>query len=271
MKISKELSKKCKNMLCLVGLTILTVAMFAGCGKKTVQSSEDIQEESQTYETLVSSNANKFSYDDLIVNKLKMGMPEDQIKAILGEPVNFYDSNEVKLGDTKKSIASTDILDERVYSYNDLTLIFMPIDGTYKLCAAASIGDQDVFSRGIKVGDSKDKIFDLYYRDVDCLNNNVMTEDNATILGKFLYGSNTIDTIQAQNAKDKIEYGIINYNGYDSFETASAYIIEFTYFEPPYIKESATVNDDFAQVAFDIDANGIITGIRWYYYPEING
>lgn len=32
--------------------------------------------------------------------------------------------------------------------------------------------------------------------------------------------------------------------------------------------ETASVDDDFAQIAFDIDNNGVITAIRWYYYPQ---
>lgn len=35
-----------------------------------------------------------------------------------------------------------------------------------------------------------------------------------------------------------------------------------------YKSGTATVDDDFAQIAFDIDNNGTITAIRWYYYPE---
>ena len=63
---------------------------------------------------------------------------------------------------------------------------------------------------------------------------------------------------------------MINYNGYSSFETADSFFMEFTYFEPPYKNATASVNDKFAQIAFDIDQAGTITGIRWYYYPEIN-
>ena len=47
-----------------------------------------------------------------------------------------------------------------------------------------------------------------------------------------------------------------------------SYIIEFTYFAPDYKNGTASVDDDFAQIAFDIDNNGVITAIRWYYYPQ---
>lgn len=283
----------------LLGVVIATTSLAVACKKEEGVVDGYIEEESSVYETLGVSTAEKFSYGDLVVNKLKMGMTEAQVIDLLGEPANYYDSKEVWSSTTQAAQKETqketqkatqketqkatqvqtqedtktnadEILDEKVYAYNDLSLIFIPINGTYKLCAAASVGDDDIFSRGIKVGDSKDKVFELFYRDSNCLNNNVMTEDNATIIGKYLYGNFTLDNLGTLKTADKIQYGVINYNGYSSLEEAQSYIIEFTYFEPPYKEQNATVNDDFAQIAFDIDQKGIITGIRWYYYPEIS-
>lgn len=269
-------------------ITVVTIFMTA-CNSNQVIVDEDSEEPSSVYETLNQSSSEKFSYNDLVVNKLKMGMTEAQVKEVLGEPANFYDSKEVwstttqaaqketqkatiketqSVTQTATSSKSDEVMDEKVYGYNDLSLIFLPVDGTYKLCAAASVGDKDIFARGIKVGDSKDKIFDLYYRDADCMNNNLMTSDKATIIGKYLYGNFTIDDLDSVKANDKIQYGVLNYNGYSSYENAQSYIIEFTDFELPYKNQIASYNDDFAQLAFDIDNKGIITGIRWYYYPE---
>lgn len=266
----------------LIVVMMLFSCMLTGCKKDTEVVSDIVEEESSTYETMAESTADRFTYDDLVVDNVKMGMTEDQVKDLLGEPANIYDSKEV-LADKEKQSATqsdtaasqgettedSDILDEMVYAYNDLTLIFMPVDGTYQLCAAASVGDNNKFSRGIKVGDSKDKIFDLFYRDANCLNNNVMTEDNETIIGKYLYGDYTIENLESKKVKDKVEYGIIDYNGNSTYQDGNSYIIEFTYFEPPYQSSYASVNDDFAQMAFDIDEQGMISGIRWYYYPEV--
>ena len=279
----------------LLAVIIITSSLTVACKSENIVDDGYIEQESSIYETLGASSAEMFSYDDLIVNKLKMGMTEEQVKALLGEPANYYDSKEVLSSttpavqkvtqnqtqvetqkvtqvqaQTENGVRPDEVLDEKVYAYNDLSLIFMSIDNTYKLCAAASLGDDDIFSRGIKVGDSKDKIMELFYRDSNCLNNNMMTEDNSSIIGKYLYGSFTLDNLASVKKSDKIQYGVINYNGYTSMETAKSYIIEFTYFEPPYKDKNATYNDEFAQIAFDIDEKGIITGIRWYYYPQIN-
>jgi hypothetical protein len=134
--------------------------------------------------------------------------------------------------------------------------------------AAASVINEDVFARGIKVGDNIDRLLDLFYRDQNCMNNEFYSEDKTTSIGKMLYGNFTIDSLENVKTSNKVEYGIINYNGYSSLETADSYSVEFTYFEPPYMGSYATIDDAFAQMSVDIDNKGIITGIRWYYYPQ---
>jgi hypothetical protein len=251
-----KIKKRLRRAAVLSGLVIFTAAMTACSEDADPDRNIIIDEPSNDYETVSASSSEKFSMEDLVVNNLYMGMTEAQVKKAFGEPADYYDSK------------NQDI-EERVYSYNELTLIFMPVGGEYKLCAAASVSETDVFARGIKIGDSKDKIFELFYRDENFMNQNLMTPDNGTIIGKYLYGSFTVENLETIHIKDKIEYGIINYNGYESLETAQSYIIEFAYFEPPYIETEASYKDDYAQIAFDIDEEGLISGIRWYYYPEM--
>lgn len=226
----------------------------------------------QEYPTVEASKSEKFKYSDLTVNSLKYMMKESDVKNIYGTPVSEYESTE------KESNADA-LYVEKVCSYNDLTLIFVKFDdngrtagknqsGTYRLTAAASISDKDTFARGLKVGMSVDSILSVYYRDTDYKNRYCKTTDGTAILGKYLYGDFTMDDLDKVNTKDAIAYGLINFNGYDSDESAESYIIEFTYFSPDYKSGVATVDDDFAQIAFDIDNNGIITAIRWYFYPE---
>ncbi len=253
-------TKKIIYSACLALMVITTV----GCGQKKeaviTYDGEDITQASNEYQTLSISNADKFSYNDLAVDSVKYLMNEQAVKSNLGEPVAIYNSSEKQNTDNA--------VKEKVYSYNDLTLIFSEIDGEYKLTAAASISNQDVFARGLKVGDNVNRVYDLYYRDVNCLNNEYYSEDKTTALGKMLYGNFTIDALDTVKATNKVEYGVINYNGYSSLETADTYTIEFTYFEPPYKSGYAQIDDDFAQLSVDVDNNGTITGIRWYYYPQ---
>lgn len=242
----------------------IMLTMIVGCGQKKeaviTYEGEDITQASNEYETLSISNADKFSYNDLAVDSVKYLMNEQAVKNSLGEPIAIYNSSEKQ--------NTENVVKEKVYSYNDLTLIFSEIDGEYKLTAAASVSNQDVFSRGLKVGDNIDRVYDLYYRDVNCMNNEYYSEDKTTALGKMLYGNFTIDALDTIKTTNKVEYGVINYNGYSSLETAASYIIEFTYFEPPYKNGYAKIDDDFAQMSVDVDSDGTITGIRWYYYPQ---
>ena len=223
--------KKFMIKMASIGAVVLLAAGMAACGKKTeaviTTDGEEFSEPEKEYPTVAQSRAKKFSYNDLTVGKLEYLMTEDEVIKILGEPVTSYNANE------KSTAAQTEVVKEKIYSYNELTLIFSEIKGKYVLTAAASVGENDTFSRGLKVGDSVDKIYDGYYRDVDYMNHTYYSDDKTA-----------------------------------SLETAETYIVEFTYFEPPYQSGIAAVTDDFAQIAFDIDDKGIITAIRWYYYPE---
>lgn len=260
--------KKLKSGISIVLILGIMLSIGGGCGKKPeaviTSDGEDITEATTEYPTLGTSSAEKFSYNDLVVGSLKYMMTEDEVKSMLGTPVNSYESKETTEKATEASFA------EHVLSYNELTLIFMPFDGVYRLTAAASVSSKDTFTRGIRVGDKLDDILKLFYRDADCMNNNYMAQDKTTVLGKFLYGSFTIEDLETVSTKDTVNYGLINYAGANSIENAENYIVEFTCFDGKYMANVASVNDDFAQLAFDLDNSGVITGIRWYYYPEEN-
>ena len=256
------------NSLCVTAFTTLFVIMltFTGCGKRVeaviTTEGEDITDVAKQYEELPVSKAEKFSYDDLKVGAVNHLMKEEQVTNLLGQPSQVFETRETDKTETD--------LQEKVYSYNDLTLVFTSIRNEYRLTAAAGVGDSEVFARGLSVGDTLDDILNVFYRDADCMNNYFFSPDKTAVLGKYLYGSHTIDSLDTMKIKNDIEYGVINYNGYTSLETAESYIVEFTCFKAPYKEEYATYNDAFAQMYFDMDNNGKITSIRWYYYPQID-
>lgn len=260
----RKINRKCTRLTAAVLCGVFIAVGIVGCGRKTeaviTPDGEEITEAVKEYETLGQSSAKKFSYDDLTVGAVHYKMTESQVKVLLGEPSVVYDSQE-------KDKTQTDV-SERIYSYNDLTLVFSKIGDEYILTAAASVRDEDLFSRGLRVGNTLDDILKAYYRDSDCMNKNYYSQDKSVLFGKLLYGSYTIDSLDTVKPKGKVEYGLINLNGNTSLEAAESYIVEMTYFEPPYKNSTATVDDDFAQIAFDVDQNRKITAIRWYYYPQ---
>ena len=207
----------------------------AGCGRDAEVvidgDTQDITVPVKTYEKLSTSTASKFSLDDLTVGELKYFMTESEIQDILGEPLEIED-----LSDKNKEMG---IPEEKVYHYNSRILTFSNID-----------------------------ILNSYYRDEDCMNNPYMSADRTIIYGKFLYGSFTMDSFDSIKYKNKVQYGIINFNGNQDLESASNYMVEFTYFEPPYIEETVSVYDDYAQILFEMDNSNKITSISWKYYPE---
>ncbi len=244
----------------VMGILILS----SGCGRDAEVvidgDTQDITVPVKTYEKLSTSTASKFSFDDLTVGELKYFMTEPEVQDILGEPLEIED-----LSDKNKEMGMPE---EKVYHYNSRILTFSNIDDVYVLTAFSSEQSDDIFARNLVVGDTLDDILNVYYRDEDCMNNLYMSSDRTIIYGKFLYGSFSMDSFDSIKYKSKVQYGIINFNGYKDLESAQNYMVEFTYFEPPYIEETVSVYDDYAQILFEMDNSNKITSISWRYYPE---
>lgn len=250
---------KCKAA---VALLCITATVFSACGKRTeavITDGEDITDSSVEYPTLEQSHADIFTYKDLRMGNITYLMTESQVKAILGKPSEETENN-----------------NEKIYSYNEMSVGFEKLDdnnrpdpnGVYKVIQVASIGNDDKFSRDLRVGDTVDDILKMYYRDADYQNHLYMSEDKTMTYGKLLYGDFTMAELNKVNTKDPVAYGMINYNGYANIETAESYNIEFTYFDGSYKGDRATMDDDFATLNFEVDNKGKINAISWYYYPE---
>lgn len=239
------------SLMCWFGVVSVTA-----CGKKEAvitDEGSDITESVKVYDELDISTAKKFSYDDLTVGNLKLGATIQEVEAAYGKP------------DKVTEVSA----DEKTYVYSDRVIEFCNINGNVGMASIESGNPSDVFSRGLSVGMTMDDILKVYYRDIDCMNNTFYSTDRTAQLGKYLYGNYTMDSFDTVKPDGKVEYGVINYNGYASYEEAESLIVEYTYFEPPYISGVASASDDMAQLALDIDDAGKITAIRWYYYPEI--
>lgn len=241
-----------------------TLVLFVGCKRETEVvidgNTEDVTVPEKVYEKLSTSTASKFSFDDLITGELQCFMTEEEVQNILGEPLEVED-----LSDKNKEMG---IPEEKVYHYSGRILTFSNVDGAYVLTSFSSERNDDIFARNLVVGNTLDDILNVYYRDEDCMNNPYMSQDRTIIYGKFLYGSFSMDSFESIKYKSKVQYGIINFNGNKDLESASNYMVEFTYFEPPYIEEAVSVYDDYAQIIFEMDNSNTITSISWRYYPE---
>lgn len=247
-------------LVSVIGILVL----FVGCGRENEVvidgDTEDVTTPEKVYEKLSTSTESKFSFDDLTTGELKCFMTESEVQDILGEPLEIEDFSE-----KNKELG---IPQEKVYHYNGRVLTFSNIEGEYVLSAFSSEREDDIFARNLTVGNTLDDILNVYYRDEDCMNNPYMSQDRSIIYGRFLYGSFSMDSFDNIKYKNKVQYGIINFNGSTNLESAQNYMVEFTYFEPPYIGETVSVYDDYAQIIFEMDSSNKITSINWRYYPE---
>ncbi len=260
---------KCK---CIIFAFVSSSLIIAGCGKSEAvitPDGEDITESQVVYDKLADSTSGKFTYEDLTVGNLSYYMTDAQVEAVYGKPDKVIDVSASGTGESE-GVTSTDTLgDEKVYKYGKKIMGFYKVDGTYRLVSVESTEVGDVFARGLKVGSTFTDILSAYYRDANCMNTDYYSDDGSTILGKFLYGNYTMNSLDSVKPTDDVAYGVISFNGYQNYESAESCIVEFTFFKSPYKNGSATTSDDFAQIAFDLDKDRKITAIRWYYYPEL--
>ncbi len=247
-----------------IAVMCLALSGMAACGRRQEAvisaDGEELTEAVKEYDKLSVSTADKFSFEDLKVGNLSYLATEDQVIEELGEPESIKEIN----SDAQDAVSAN----EKVYLYDGRSLTFTMIGGAYKLTSYETTNNNDTFSRGIQVGGTFDNVISVYYRDTDCMNNNYYSADKSVIFGKYLYGAYTIDNLESVKETGNVEYGLINFNGYDSLEDADSYYIEMYYFEAPYKSEYASISDDFAQLSIELDKDGKILSMCWYYYPE---
>ena len=280
----KKIIKNKRNLL-IGGVAIATLVTLTGCGKKDADikvydKENEVQQiindaviQVENVEDDVSNGTNnqdisvydtdaKFSYNDLIVEKLRYGMTEEQVKDIMGEPDSIQDSNND--GDLYGDSVS--------YLYDDLQLAFYEHDGNMVLSLAATESSKYTFAKGLKVGDSKEKVISSFYRestDEDELRGIYSIYSSDEPFGKYLYGHGLDDVIDGVKESGDVEYAYINYYNYDASRSDTTYMIEYNYAQPPYTSEYASNVDEMGTLVFDMDSSDVVTGIRWYYYPEV--
>lgn len=241
-------------------LTFAIIAAFmgiavVGCDEKEKQGDIiDIQLPSETYAALNKSEAKCFNMDDLVVGSVKALDNEAKVKSGLGAPITERTSEDAS---------------EKTLFYDQMTVTLTKLKDDYVLTGVRVTGGNWKIARELKVGSTKDDILKYFYRDEQCLNNNLMSLDNEVIIGKYLYGDITLESLDKYSGKGNVEYGIINYNGYESMEAAQTLTYQYVFMEDSFIGKGPSENDDFAQLNVEVNDKGKITEISWYYYEEI--
>lgn len=251
------------KILVVVLAVIAAVMLLTGCEKnvnKVDKNENNTNKLGNEVSDKFDMNA-KFSNEDLIVNNLKYGMTEEEVKNTMGEP------------DRTEKGEDVDIYGESIsYHYEDLQLLFYDHDGKMVLSCAATESPEYTFARGLKVGDSKEKVISSFNRETE--NESEMRKiysvyDKSNSFGKYLYGQGIEDVADGVKESGIVQYAFINYYNYDSSRPDATYMIEYRYAEPPYASGYATAGDSNSSLVFDLDNNDTVTCIRWYYYPEM--
>lgn len=225
-----------------------------GCGEEKGGDIIDIQLPSQTYAALEKSDAKRFSMEDMVVGNVKALSSEEEVKSGLGAAITERISEDGS---------------EKTLFYDQMTATLTKLNGNFVLTGIRVTGGNWKVARELKVGGKKEDILKVFYRDEQCLNNNVMSIDNETIVGKFLYGDFTLETLDKYSGKGPVEYGIINYSGYADMENAETLTFQYVYMDSNFIGKKPSENDDFGQLNVEVDKNDNIVEISWYYYEEI--
>ena len=236
------------------------------------ENTENTNKENTNTENTNTENTNtetstmeKFSYKDLKVDNLKYGMTEKQVVDIMGEPDKKYKYN-----------GNQNINGESItYTYGDLGLSFYKHEGTMLLSTAGTNSSKYTFTKGLKVGDTKEKVISSFYREDD--NENKLRDicssrppNPGKSFGKYLYGHAVDNSVSdAVKANGNVEYAFINYSGYNSNDSKSNYMIIYEYGEPPYYTSNyADVSGVNGSLVFDMNNEDIVTYIRWYFDPK---
>lgn len=250
----------------LLAVGILMVAfgvMLAGCATQNVEENVKVDNtDTNSVNQLVTYDTDaKFSKEDLVVDNLKYGMTEEDVKNIMGDP------------DRKADGEAFDIYGESIqYYYGELELIFYNHDGKFVLSGATTESPDYIFAKGLKVGDSKEKVISSFNRETEKeseMRNIYSTYDASSPFGKYLYGHGLDDVTDEVRESGIHQYAFINKYNYDSSRSDATYMIEYRYAEPPYASGYATAGDPNSSLIFDVDSNDTVTCIRWYYLPEM--
>ena len=205
----------------------------------------------------------KFSYDDLFVDNLRYGMTENEVIEIMGEP------SEKKVNPVSYNIFGNYI----VYIYDGLSLTFYEHDGNMLLSGAGASSSKYTFARGLKVGDSREKVINSFYKDSDDeseLREFLIEKTPASPDMKYLYGNgigeNIVDSIKTTG---KVQYAY-TWANYNQATLKYEYQIHYAYSEPPYKSIYADDNMDVnGNLIFYLDSDNIVTDIRWEFNPKI--
>lgn len=159
-------------------------------------------------------SAEKFNETDNELEKIKLGMKENQVKEILGEPLSI------------DSFLDEMNMNKLLWEYENISIEYKEDNGTKVVRAIRISGENMKGPRGIKIGDRKEDVIKKFYSE-----KNIIIEDNCEILYRDEDASNNYGmNIYSTTVEDYQNIELIEYYGEEI--TFTAYISEYgTVFE----------------------------------------
>lgn len=193
----------------------------------------------------------KFGVEDAAVNGVKLGMTEEQVTAILGDP------NE------KQNITNDNFIygEYTDYRYDNMNLTFYDVNekGDFSLGIVYTDSPKVKFVNGLHVGSTKDDILKTFTQDDDPQPLYMPGVEES--FGDFIYGSMIKEDFVYEKPEGEIQIAYINRYGE---EDSGEYMMEYYYYPPLTWNDGYTgfTGDCWSMVFYMDSETDTVTTIR---------
>ena len=241
--------KRTNRLMSLLLAMILLTASLSACDWGVHPVPEDgVSSASETF------TPHKFGPDDATVNGVRMGMTQEQVKKILGEPDEIND-------DTGDGFIYGVCID---YTYGGMTLSFFDVNEGDNLTLGYIVIDSPEVKivGGLHVGCSKDEVLKVFtYEDNP---EPLYFDEVEESVGDYIYGDINASVFLERKPTEEMRFAYINRYDEDYDHT---YMMEY-YFYPPlnWNADKSEYTGDYYGMIFYMDGEtDTVTDIRIEY------
>ncbi len=241
------MTMKMKIISLLLAIALAAVFLM-GCSTDSCSGVAPVRNGGASSEAYV---PHKFGVDAAAVNGAKIGMTQEQVKSILGEP------------DEVRDVPNDNFIYGKYVdmTYGGLTMSFYDVnEGDELTLGSFSTGSPDVkFVNGLHVGSTKDDVLATFTHEENPQSLYFSTTEECC--GEYIYGNYNIEEFLAETPKGEIQYAYINRY---SEEIDQTYTMEYYYY-PPLVwneDEDDYTGECYSMVFYMESGTDIVTGIR---------
>ncbi len=237
--------KKTTKMMSLLLAAIMLTCALSACDWGVHPVPEDNTSSSETF------HPHKFGVADAAVKGVKIGMTQEQVKSILGEP------------DEEENVPDDNFIYGKYIdmTYGGLTLSFYDINEGDALTLGSFSTDSPevIFAGGLHVGSTKDEVLATFTHDENAKALYFASMEESC--GDYIYGDFNSDDFLINKPTGEIQYAYINRYGEDIDDS---YMMEYYYY-PPLVwneDEDDYTGECYSMVFYMESGTDIVTDIR---------